>query len=79
MVFDFKRTTKYENRLKYFMSNNFQNILKKVAEIENVLESGSWLSSEIKKQYKIEKLYDEQGNLWKCKYIYKKYTTAGTI
>ena len=71
MTFKLETATKYDNKLKYIMKNNFQSVLNKIAEIENILESGLWLEQDIKKQYKIGKLNNKQRNLWKCKYIYK--------
>ena len=70
MVFNFIKMPKYIKQLIYLRKNSFNNILHKVQKIEEILEDGSWLQPDIKTQYKIEILYDNQGNLWKCKYIY---------
>jgi mRNA-degrading endonuclease RelE of RelBE toxin-antitoxin system len=63
MMFNLEFTKKYDKQTKYLARNNFLNILDKVIQIEDVLENGSWLQPEIKKQFKIERLYDEYGNL----------------
>ena len=70
MVFNIEKEPKYEKSIKYIIRNGFHNILNKVQQIEETLENGSWLQKDVKNQYKIERLYDNQGNLWKCKYIH---------
>ena len=70
MVFNFIKMPKYIKQLIYLRKNGFHDIVNKVQQIEEILEDGSWLHPDIKKRYKIERLYDSQGNLWKCKYIY---------
>jgi len=70
MMFNLEFTTKYLKKSRYLAKKNFIDILNKVLKIEEILEDGSWLQPDIKTQYKIERLYDNQGNLWKCKYIY---------
>ena len=70
MVFNLAKSSKYIKQIKYLMRNDFYKILLEVQKIEEILEDGSWLQPDIKSQYKIERLYDQQGNLWKCKYIY---------
>jgi mRNA-degrading endonuclease RelE of RelBE toxin-antitoxin system len=69
MTFNLERASKYEKQLKYIIKNNFQNILNKVLQIEEILENGSWLLPNMKAEYKIEKLTN-YNNFWKCKYIY---------
>ena len=70
MAFKLLKSPKYKRKIKYFIKNNFQELLNKIAEIESILGSGLWLEQDIKKQYKIKKMSGYE-NYWKCKYIYK--------
>ena len=69
-MFNLEFTPKYLKKSRYLVKKNLTDILEKVLKIEDILEDGSWLQFDVKKHYKTEKLYYDQGNLWKCKYIY---------
>jgi len=70
MMFNLEFTPQYLKKSRYLVKKNLMNILEKVLKIEDILEDGSWLQSDVKNQYKIERLNYNQGNIWKCKYIY---------